>query len=333
MHFETGKEERKEKEMDIDRLTGVEREDLLAEIAGQYYYLGRNQSEIAEAFETNRFKVAKLLQEAREKQIVEIRIRGGRATASAMEEQLRDTLGLKDALVVDTQYLPYIEALSQIGELGARYLDRILKPDSVLGVTWGKTLYSVISRIQPSMKKKITAIQMAGNFPMSNPGADSRSLTALAASAYSGDFYFLDAPLYMKDPDLKSALEAEPFIAQTFSRFQRPDAVITGIGGTSSLPLTNPLFSPYLTPEDRLGSGECCGSIYGYVLDKNGSVADIPLNRKVMAMPLDRILEAEHRLAVVCGRHKAHVTELAIRRGYINGLITDTDTARRILQI
>lgn len=107
--------------------------------------------------------------------------------------------------------------------------------------------------------------------------------------------------------------------------------MITGIGGTSSLPLTNPVFTPYLTPEDKKAEAACPGSIFGYVLDSEGNIADIPLNRKVVSVSMDNILHAEHRLGVVYGRHKAQITALAIRRGFLNELVTDADTARRIL--
>ncbi len=60
--------------MDIEHLTEQERCNMLAEMADLYYNQGKTQSEIAKYYDTNRFRVAKLLQDARNEQIVEIRI-------------------------------------------------------------------------------------------------------------------------------------------------------------------------------------------------------------------------------------------------------------------
>ena len=51
--------------MDFDKLSKKERYDALTEMADLYYNQGKTQVEIAEHFETTRFKVAKLLQDAR----------------------------------------------------------------------------------------------------------------------------------------------------------------------------------------------------------------------------------------------------------------------------
>ena len=51
--------------MDIDRLQDKERRDILAQMAEMYYNQGRTQSEIADHFGTNRFRVARMIQEAK----------------------------------------------------------------------------------------------------------------------------------------------------------------------------------------------------------------------------------------------------------------------------
>ena len=108
--------------------------------------------------------------------------------------------------------------------------------------------------------------------------------------------------------------------------------VLSGIGGRSSLPLFNPAVQPYLTEQDREAAAESIGSLYGYVLDKSGNVADIDLNKKVMAAELDHVLAVPHRLVVACGRHKAEVMQLAMERGLFNEVLTDADTAVNILK-
>lgn len=75
--------------MDIDRVSEKERYDMLAEMADLYYNQGKTQSEIARHFDTNRFRVAKLLQDARNEQIVEIRINYSNERNSVLEAELK----------------------------------------------------------------------------------------------------------------------------------------------------------------------------------------------------------------------------------------------------
>ena len=236
-------------------------------------------------------------------------------------------------MVVNTQYSPYIDSLRQLGKVGADYLNRILSPDSVLGVTWGKTIYSVISQIQSSTHNPVTAVQITGCLKLLNPATDSRELVRSVAAAYSGSYHYLDAPLYVTNNAVKELLHKEPLIQQTLSMTDRMTAVITGVGGRSSLPLTNPAFSPYLTESDRRHVDQCIGSVYGYILDQNGQVADLDLNRKLIAAPLESIMITPHRLAVVYGRHKAEVTCKAMENRLFNELLTDTDTALHLLEL
>lgn len=318
--------------MDFEKLSKKERYDALTEMADMYYNQGKTQVEIADHFETTRFKVAKLLQDARAEQIVEIKINFSNERNKSMEQELTDRFPLKKAIVVDTQYTPYIDSLKQVGQVGASYLNELLTPNSVLGLTWGKTIQTVVGQLPRIAHNPVSAVQLSGYMHLSNPASESRELVRTAASAYFGSTYYLNTPLYLKDLDLKNRLLTEPDIWGTLCKAKELSVTLTGIGGKSSLPMVNPVFRPYLTPGDIAAADRCCGSIYGYVLDHTGRIADLDLNRKLMAVPIDDILKTPHRIAVVSGRHKAPITTLVIQNGFVNELITDTDTALTILE-
>lgn len=214
-----------------------------------------------------------------------------------------------------------------------RNISTVLYPvNSILGVTWGKTIYSVISQLQSVTNHPVTAVQLTGSLKLVNPATDSRELVRMIASVYNGNYHYIDAPLYVKCKEMKGKLLKEPLIQDTLAITQNMNAVITGIGGKSSLPTTNSLFRPYLSEADIALAENCSGSIYGYILNENGEIADLELNQKVVAAPLENILRTPHRLAVVYGRHKASVTCKALRNQLFNEILTDTETARKLLE-
>ena len=318
--------------MDIDRLQNKERYDMLAQMADMYYNQGKTQSEIAQYFGTNRFRVAKLIQDARNEQIVEIRINYSNERNKLLEEELEKRFPLREAVVVNTSYSSYIDGLAQIGEVGANYLARLLTPGAVLGVTWGKTLQSVISRLPNMNYNPIKVVQLTGYFKMMNAAVDTRALVQAAALNCRGEYYYLDAPLYVSNPELKQLLYHETVIAQSLEQTRALDVVASGIGGLSSLPLRNHMVKPYITAEDVKKQSSCIGSLYGYVLDEERNEADLDLNHKIISAKLRDILAAPYRLVVACGRHKVQVLKKAAEKGWYNVLITDADTAANLVE-
>ena len=302
--------------MDIDHLQEKERRDVMAQMADLYYNQGKTQSEIAAHFGTNRFRVARMIQEAREERIVEIRIYFSDERNKALEEELKKCLKLKDVLVVNTRRSSYIDGLAQIGEAGADYLARILEQGAYLGVSWGKTLHSVISRLPDMHYHPVTAVQLAGYFPMTNPAVDARELTRMAALKCGGSC------LLWREPELERCLQSIRML----------DVLVSGIGGLSSLPTRNPAVAPYLTEQDRRMEAACIGSIYGRMLDQEGNEADTDLNRRVMAAEREDLLRTPVRMVVACGRHKVDVLKKAAEKGWFNVLVTDADTAAHVME-
>ena len=111
---------------------------LMSEIADLYYNQGMTQQEIARRYDCNRFKIAKMIQTAREEGIVEITIHKPSKRHMLLEQSLMDTFQLSNAIVLDTRDLSRAEATSVIGKTSAMYLEQLLTPGSTIGVTWGK---------------------------------------------------------------------------------------------------------------------------------------------------------------------------------------------------
>lgn len=318
--------------MDTERLAEKERYDMLAEMADLYYNQGKTQSEIAKYFDTNRFRVAKLLQDARNEQIVEIKINYANERNKALEAELKDNLPLEKAIVVNTQYAPYIDSQIQLGKAGADYLQRLLGPESVIGIAWGKTLYSVISQLPSVVHNPVTAVQITGYMKMTNPSIDTRELVRAVATAFNGNYYYIDLPIYLKDEELWQKLREEPVMRETLDKTKHMDVILSGIGGKSSLPMNNPQMKDYLSEADCNASGECLGSLYGYVLDKEGCIADLDINQKLVGAARSDILKTPHRIVVACGRHKTECIIKALHQGLFNELVTDSDTAIHLVE-
>ena len=73
--------------------------NLLADVAEMYYLEGKIQSEIAETVGVTRSMISRMLTEARENGIVEIRIHRPLQSEPELANALKERFGLMDALV------------------------------------------------------------------------------------------------------------------------------------------------------------------------------------------------------------------------------------------
>src|SRR3954453_354333 len=102
--------------------TGPAQMVLRGSIARRYYLEGMSKVDIADEFGLSRFKVARLLDSARETGLVRIEIRHHGEIDVDLSAHTRDRFRLRHAVVVDT---PDDDAQSLHGHLG-RSADRLL---------------------------------------------------------------------------------------------------------------------------------------------------------------------------------------------------------------
>src|SRR3954453_2582356 len=124
--------------------------DLAASVARRYYLEDRSKIEIAEELGLSRFKVARLLDIARESGLVHIEIRHPGHIDVDLSAQLQDRFGLQHSIVVDTANDDAESLRRQLGRAAAQLLGEIITPDDVIGLAWARTV-SAMARALPQL--------------------------------------------------------------------------------------------------------------------------------------------------------------------------------------
>jgi DNA-binding transcriptional regulator LsrR (DeoR family) len=119
---------------------------LAARVCRRFFLDDRTKQEIAAELGISRFKVARLLREARTQGLVRIEVLDPGELDTHRNEALRARWGLREALVV-TPDDPE-ELLPALGAGAARLLRRLLRPGDVLGIAWGSTLHATVSALE-----------------------------------------------------------------------------------------------------------------------------------------------------------------------------------------
>src|ERR687889_319491 len=119
---------------------GPARVVLTASVARRYYLDGRSKVEIAEEFGLSRFKVARLLDAARESGLVRIEIRHEGEIDVDLSARLQERFGLQHSIVVDTPDEDAQSLRQHLGRAAAQLLAEITTPHDVLGLGWARAV-------------------------------------------------------------------------------------------------------------------------------------------------------------------------------------------------
>jgi deoxyribonucleoside regulator len=308
------------------------RDDLLVLVASLYYEQDLNQQAIAERLQISRSNISRLLQEAKVRGIVEIRVRKPVYRAEELERRLVRCFGLAEALVLDQSRNGTDDSLVAVGRLAARFIEEQLRPHDVLGISWGNGVYAAAQAMAFRPELRADVVQLIGSVGVGNPHIDGPELARLLAERLGGRYYYLHAPVLVDNATVRDLLLAEAAIQDTLDRGRRASLALLGIGtteaGASSFVRAGHLTELQLGGLRAQGAvGESCGVHF----DIHGNPGNLQINRRVVGLELDALKRIPFVVALACGHAKARAILGALRGGYINVLATDDATAQAVL--
>lgn len=316
------------KEKELDDLA------ILAEVASMYYEFDIPQNVIAERMFYSKAKVSRILKRARECGIVEINIKYPIQRVSMLEKALMAAFCLDDAVVIRNypeHNSPEIR-LKRLGKIAADYLDGILEDGDTIGLSWGRTLYQMVSSMKPERQKKLRIIQLMGAAADGyNVEMDSPALIRLMSEKYKGIYMPLYAPLFVGNPLVKESLIREPLIAKALQAGKKVKYIVTGIADLSGDKTIS--WAGYMSGDKMEAYMErgAVGFICGHFIDRNGRSILPEVEDNVVGISLEDIRKNKHVIAVAGGVDKAPATFGALKGGYVNCLITDAYIAEKVI--
>jgi DNA-binding transcriptional regulator LsrR (DeoR family) len=318
-----------------DEIRG-DRTELLVAVASLYYELNQNQQQIADRLEISRSSVSRMIKEARDLGIVEIRIHKPLNRDFHLEQALIDRFGLQDAYVlIKAGDLRDEEALYGVGRLAATYLQRVIEgmaPHTCIGTAWGTGAFAAVNALPEDRDRQIDVVQLLGSVTVSDPLIDGPDLARLLAAKLGGRHFDLHAPVLVEQPTLRSMLVHEPSVREGLQRGRGVALAITGVGTmveeASSFLRAGHLTAAELAQLREQGIvGETCGRFF----DAWGRYEDFAINERVIGIALDDLRRIPRVIAVARGLPKARSILAALRGRYMTVLATDDITARAVL--
>lgn len=304
---------------------------LLTEVASLYYDKNMTQEEIAERLFLSRTRISRLLKKAHESGVVEIKINRIYERNYSLEERVRQHFGIKDVRLYNNYERSADETANGIGILAAKYLsERITKPLN-LGVSWGNAMAKTVAAMDSDMHIPLNIVQIMGAAAMST-SINSSELVSQIANKWGGTAHYLNAPLFVPDPYVKQQILKDPVISLVLDMALNSDIILTGVGTLDKVTATNPWLG-YMTPElfEEISEQKAIGCIGARFFDREGRALDNTWNQQCIGIDLHDLRRIEEVVAVVTGQNKAMAVAGALKGGYIDVLITDSDTMEQAM--
>jgi deoxyribonucleoside regulator len=306
----------------------------LIEVARAYYFDNQTQADIARSLGLSRSMVSRDLTMAREMGIVEIRIHDPRDTVNTVAQHLRNLFPyLLDAVVAPTFSEESDAVRAMIGRFAANYLNSHLEADQRLVLGCGRTLRAVVDSLTRHPIPDIEIVQAMGNIGHEAHGIDYNEIALQAADALGGRVYYVSAPAILgkragKAPDF---VEANPTLSHSLALARRADVVVVGLGSLES----DQLYAQAgLIDTDELDAlrGRAVGDICGRFFDLDGQEVVAPFADRTIGIELQDLHHAQVSIGIAGGADKVEPLIGALRGQYINVLISDELTIKRLIE-
>lgn len=309
----------------------MEDEMLMVRAAELYYDESKTQDEIGGLLRISRWKVGRLLAQARENGIVRIEIVHPKARRLGVERSLVERFGLSEAIVVPGAEEPG-DALAGVAHAAADYLTALRPVPRTLGVSWGRTLRAVAEALPEGWATGVAVVQLNGGVSVNRRSGGAAGTAVTIAQRASGRVALLPSPAILERVETKQAIEADRTVAALLEEAAHADAFLFSAGPSdaSSAHVEN----GYLSAADveELARRGAVGDVLGRYVDADGNIVDPQLDARTVGVDLDRLRAAKRAIFVTAGSAKHDVARTVVISGLCSVLVTDELTARALLE-
>ena len=312
--------------------------DLLARVAWLYHVGQLSQKEVSDSLGISRFKVLRLLADARERGIVRISITHDTVAALELADRLRADWDLSEVMVAPLpEGMPddpnrSAVARRAVGVVAARFLARIGGGGAKLtiGMGWGSTLASMAQAVTGLSNPGLRFVSLMGSMTQTSETSPFDVCTNLAELT-GGTALFMPAPFIADDEAAARVIVSQRLVRETLDVARQADYAIVSVGECGPGALLYE--SGVLTAEDRtaLAAAGAVADTTGHFFRQDGSLADVDLNRRAPAISFED-LRARDVVMLAAGTKKLRALRAVLRAGLVRRLLIDERLARMLAE-
>lgn len=302
--------------------------DLLARIARRFHLEDMSKTELASAFRMSRFRVARLLEQARAEGIVKIEIE----ETGLVDEELSRRLGahfrLDDCIVVPAGETEE-DNRQRLARAAAMYITSQTRRGDVVGFSWGHTLVALgeyLGSLSPYTVLQLTGT--VGNDFAKSPVEVIRRIADRASVSTVAIF----CPLFAASAAAAALVREDPAIRRATSLYPELALAVLSVGSWDP-PITQ--LAGFFSPRDRreLADRQARAEMTGIFVHEDGSLVEAAVVGRRISVSVSELLGAPRVLAVAGSVEKVGAIAAVARSGLVTALVTDDQAAAALLRL
>lgn len=306
-----------------DSMAKTELDRALTAKAVWYYYIENyTQSHISQLLGVSRSKVISLLDTARQTGIIQFHVRQDDSGRVQVERSLISQFDLKDAFIV-----PGASTLSHpnesIAQAAAMYILRRAEENAFINMGYGDTTSRILNLLATATQTPLNLVSLSGGVNCFLPN--------MKSSVFNARLNLMPSPLLVSSQSVRDALRQEPDVEEIFRMIPLSSMTVVGIGAMDDHATI--ISNGILNKKDFtvLKMQGAVGDLLSHFMDKNGSPISVELENRLMSFPLDGLRQLKNVIGAAGGPEKTDAILAALRGHYLDVLITDEDTALRLV--
>lgn len=297
-------------------------EALMAKAAWYYYFQDMTQQQISNRIGISRIRVIKLLDKARQTGMIQFSLRKGNEERLLIEKQLMERYGLDDVFVVPGPEDP-AQVNANIADAASMYITERLHEGSVINIGYGDTPSRVLNNLATTAETPITCVSLTGGVSYYLPNARS--------NVFNARLHLLPAPLLASSHEMADAFRHENSVSEISRMIELAQLSVVGIGSmadTATIVQSGILSRNDLTYLSMQGAK---GDVLSHFVDENGKLIHSSIEDRLISTSMEKLSQLRNVIGVAAGKVKADAIRAVLRGGILDTLITDTETAKAIL--
>lgn len=303
-----------------------EKQKKLAYVARRYYLDDWKQSDIAKELGVSRPLVSRMLAEAREHGVVDIRIHDPAARQGRLVEQLRHSTSIRDSILVEDGQDD--DATNQLLSQGAVQLLWQLRSRR-LGIGWGHLIGQLVTWLEsnPQLSSTVTDIcPLVGNASIPARNYQSNENVRLIAQQLGAAPHFIYLPALPDSIEEKQLLCSSEIYRQIQSQWDKMDTALVNIGNYPS----SPDFASLVRYGDLLQQEHTCGRLLVYYFNPQGKVIQSEQDFAIQ-IPLEQLSRCPNIIGVCSANTSVRALQGALKTGLFTHLVARADLVRSAL--
>ena len=312
-------------------MTDFKDRNLLVDVAVMYYLEGKTQTEISKEMYMSRPKVSRLLKKARKLNVVDIKINYESDDFNRLIKQVQSRFGIENVVIVKT-LSSEDETIKEIGRAAANELKFHLRDDIKIGMSWGRTVASLVSAFKEKNLNNIKVVELFGAVEYGEFNHEFLSIGYEFSKKVHGTYFPLPSPLYIKDANARTTLIETPIINKTLKMIDECDLIITSLGIVDS-DASQRIWDAHIDPKTReelLDKG-AKGYLCAHFFNQDGEFIDHDINNQIVGIETESIKDSNIML-VAGSMRKCKAIYAILKGGYVNTLVSDDLTLKKIIE-